>query len=213
MSRLINNLSPQHLLLLLFPLLLCCAPASFAERADRSKPMQLEANTVSVDDVNQISTFEGNVQLLQGTLSIQADRIVVIQDKDGYQHCTATGHLAHFRQKRDGANEYVEGYGERIEYDTRSEVAEFFGQARIKREGDDVRGEHIIYSTKTEVFKVSGDPVQDMGKPGAGRVTLIIQPQAKPADGPAGAASAVAPGSAPVSAKPAPKTTETRQEP
>jgi lipopolysaccharide export system protein LptA len=205
MSRLKNNS------LLLLCMLLGLAGPALAERADRSKPMHLEANTVSVDDVNQISTFEGNVQLLQGTLSIQADRIVVIQDKDGYQHCTATGHLAHFRQKRDGANEYVEGYGERIEYDTRSEVAEFFGQARIKREGDDVRGEHIIYSTKTEVFRVSGDPVQGTDKPGSGRVTLIIQPQGKAADAPAGAASGVAPASAPVSVKPATKTTETRQ--
>jgi lipopolysaccharide export system protein LptA len=207
MNRLKNNLSPQRWLALLLPLLLCCPPAAFAERADRGKPMHLEANTVSVDDVNQISTFEGNVELLQGTLSIQADKIVVTQDKEGYQHCTASGRLAHFRQKRDGADEYVEGYGERIEYDTRNEVAEFFGQARIKREGDDVRGEHITYSTRTEVFKVSGEQPQGTDKPGSGRVTLIIQPQNRATDS---AASAVAPASAPLPGKPAPTINQPR---
>jgi lipopolysaccharide export system protein LptA len=183
MSRLNDNPLWRHLLLPLCLLLLCHAGPSFAERADRNQPMHLEANSVNVDDTNQISTFEGNVQLLQGSLSIQADKIVITQDKGGFYHCTATGQLAHFRQKRDGENEYVEGYGERIEYDTHSEVAEFFGQARIKREGDDVRGEHIVYSTRTEVFKVNGThDVANSGTPGTGRVTIVIQPHSTAAD-------------------------------
>lgn len=206
MIRLNDNPPLRRLLLPLCLLWLCHAQPSLAERADRNQPMHLEANTVNVDDANQISTFEGNVQLLQGTLSIQADKIVVTQDKDGFQYCTAIGRLAHFRQKRDGANEYVEGYGERIEYNTHSEVAEFFGQARIRREGDDVSGDHIVYSTRTEVFQVSGAREQSTDKPGSGRVTLIIQPQGKAA----GAASAVAPASAPLPANPAPMTTESK---
>ncbi len=161
-------------------LLLCHTGLSLAERADRNKPMHMEANSVFVDDTSRTSSFDGNVQLLQGTLSIQADKIVVVQDKDGFQHCTASGRLAHFRQKRDSVNEYVEAYGERIEYDTHSEVAEFFGQARIRREGDDVRGEHIIYNTRTEVFQVSGAPADKTAEPtGTGRVTVVIQPQNK----------------------------------
>jgi lipopolysaccharide export system protein LptA len=143
------------------------------------------------------------VQLLQGTLSIQADKIVVVQDKDGYQHCTATGRLAHFRQKRDSVNEYVEAYGERIEYDTRSEITEFFGQARIRREGDEVRGEHIVYNTRTEVFQVSGTPAAPTDTPGTGRVTVVIQPQ--------GQASEVAPAEPPLSIKPATTITQPKQ--
>jgi lipopolysaccharide export system protein LptA len=164
-------------------LLLCHSGLSLAERADRNKPMHMEANSVFVDDINHTSTFDGNVQLLQGTLSIQADKIVVVQDKDGFQHCTASGRLAHFRQKRDAVNEYVEAYGERIEYDTHSEIAEFFGQARIRREGDDVRGEHIVYNTRTEVFQVSGAPADNSADTTrTGRVTVVIQPQNKASD-------------------------------
>ncbi|HEU0188340.1 MAG TPA: lipopolysaccharide transport periplasmic protein LptA, partial [Gallionellaceae bacterium] len=102
---------------------------------------------------------------------------------EGFQHCTANGHLAHFRQKREGVNEYVEAYGERIEYDTRSEIVEFFGHARIRREGDDVSGEHIVYNTRTEVFQVEGAP-QDQSKttPSGGRVTVVIQPKSSPSE-------------------------------
>ena len=171
------NLAKIRLSGLLCLLLLTHAASSLAERADRSKPLHLEANSVFVDDTNQLSTFDGNVQLVQGTLSIQADRIVVTQDKDGFQHCSANGRLAHFRQKREGVNEYVEAYGERIEYDTRSEIIEFFGQARIRREGDDVSGEHIVYNTRTEVFQVDGSHDQSPATASGGRVTVVIQPR------------------------------------
>ncbi|HEU0188148.1 MAG TPA: lipopolysaccharide transport periplasmic protein LptA, partial [Gallionellaceae bacterium] len=123
-ARRLNQRFPNFTWLLCL-LLMAYTTNSLAERADRSKPLHLEANSVFVDDANQLSTFDGSVELTQGTLLIQADRIVVTQDKEGFQHCTANGHLAHFRQKREGVNEYVEAYGERIEYDTRSEIVEF----------------------------------------------------------------------------------------
>ena len=160
------------------------APASYAERADRGKTMHLEADQVSIDDANQISTFEGNVQFTQGTMSIYADRIVVTQSKDGFMHGTATGHPATFRQKREGFDEYAEGDGDRIEYDTRNETLNLFGHAHLKRGEDEVRGEHIIYSSQTAIFQVNSEPVKQTGasgKPrdaqGKGRVRAIIQPK------------------------------------
>ena len=172
MSPLINKY------LFLFSLLLATyASLSFAERADRDKPIHIEADRVTVDDSSQTSIFEGNVQLQQGTLSIEAMKILVKQDKQGYSQITANGELAHFRQKRDGANEYAEGFGERIEYDSRAEIANIFGRARVKREGDDVQGEHIIYNTQSGIFKVFGDADPTTEKLGKGRVTIVIQPK------------------------------------
>lgn len=153
-----------------------------AENADREKPIHLESDVVVVDNVNQTSVFEGKVELTQGTLRILAEKIVLTQDKEGYKHCTATGKLASFRQKQEGSNDYMEGYGERIEYDTRAETVDFFGQAHIKREGDDVRGDHITYSIKTEVFQVSGDS-NDAGSPNQGRAHAVIQTKRKEVTG------------------------------
>ena len=39
-----------------------------AEKADRDKPVNLEADTVTLDDIRKISVYEGNVILSQGTL-------------------------------------------------------------------------------------------------------------------------------------------------
>ncbi|MBI5891791.1 MAG: lipopolysaccharide transport periplasmic protein LptA [Nitrosomonadales bacterium] len=149
-----------------------------AENADRDKPIHLESDRVLVDDALQTSVFEGKVELTQGTLRIQAEKIVLTQDKLGNKHCTATGKLASFRQKHEGTDEFMEGYGERIEYDTRAETVDFFGQARVKREQDDVQGDHIAYSTHTEVFRVSGD-AGDGNDPGKGRVHAVIQPKSR----------------------------------
>ncbi len=160
--------------------LACHVPASHAERADRDQPVHLEAAQVSIDDANQISTFTGNVQLTQGTMTIRGDKIVVRQDKDGLQHGTATGQPASFRQKRESLGEYVEGYGERIEYDSENTTVDLFGQARIQRGHDEVRGEHISYNFRTEIFQARSTPDQDTGGASKGRVRVIIQPKSNP---------------------------------
>ena len=172
-----NRLLPAVLLLPAF-LLPLWAPACFAERADRDKPVHLEADQVSIDDAQQVSTFSGNVKLTQGTMLIRGDRIVVKQDNEGFKHGTAYGNTASFRQKREGLDEYVEGYGERIEYDTRAETVDFYVQARLKRDMDEVRGEHITYSAKTEIFQVNGSGAGTEKEPPK-RVRAILQPKPK----------------------------------
>lgn len=155
-------------------LALCLAAgAATAERGDRDKPINLEADRVTVDDAKQVAVFEGNVRLTQGTLTIRADKVVVREDKDGYQHATAYGQPAHLRQKRDGVDEWVEGWGERMEYNSKSEQIEFHTQARILRGKDEVRGNFISYNSVTEFFQADGAK----GGGPATRVKAVIQPK------------------------------------
>ena len=155
------NLSKNKLNPLLGLLLCWHATSALAQKADRDMPLNMEADRVTVDDSNQTSTFGGNVQMRQGSMLIEAGKIVITQDKQGYSQVTASGQPAHFRQKRDGTNEFADGYGERIVYDSYAEIAEFIGRARVQREGDDVRGEHIIYNTRTGIFQVFGAKALD----------------------------------------------------
>jgi len=153
-------------------------PAS-AERADREKPINLEADRVTIDDAKKVSVFEGNVVLTQGTLVIRADRMIVREDPQGFNHGTAYGNLANFRQKRDGADEYVEGYAERIEYDGRAERLQLFNRAHMKRGNDEVRGSYISYEQPTEFFRVVGAQDSTAGGSSPGRVRAVIQPKNK----------------------------------
>ena len=156
-----------------------------AERADREKPMHLEADRATVGDVNRkegsrISTFTGNVVLTQGTMRINADKVIMKEDLQGFRHATATGDLVSFRQKRDRMNEYVEGWSERAEYDSKADKIELFRQARLKRGSDEVQGDYISYDMNTEFFKVVGSKERGVESGPDKRVRITIQPKNKP---------------------------------
>lgn len=160
--------------------LLVASPAVHAERADRDKPINLEADRVTIDDAKQVAVFEGNVVLTQGTLVIRGDRMVVKQDSEGFQYGTTWGDLAYFRQKREGVDEYVEGWAERIEYDGKADKMQMFSRAYLKRGQDDVRGNYISYDGTTEFFRVlgGGAAAATPSNP-QGRVRAVIQPKPK----------------------------------
>lgn len=169
----------------LFCLVTTLLPAlpALAERADRDKPVNLEADRITVDDVKKVHIFEGNVQLIQGTLIIRTEKLVVTQDSEGFQKGVAAGGeagLAHFRQKREGKDEYVEGEAERIEHDGKAEKTEFFLRAHVKSGQDEVRGQYISYDGKTENYLVTSGPAGTVAPTVPGkdsRVRAVIQPK------------------------------------
>lgn len=167
-------------------LLATLATPAWSEKADREKPVNLEADRVTIDDAKQIAIFEGNVVLTQGTLQIRGDRMEVRQDKEGFKQGTTWGKPAAFRQKRDGYDEYIEGWAERIEYDGRTETMQMFNRAQLKRGQDEVRGNYISYDARTEFFQVTGSNKASAEGAPEGRVRAVIQPKpkAKPAAAP-----------------------------
>lgn len=156
---------------------ICVFPlAAQAEKADRDKPIYLESDSATTDDAKQISTFTGKAVLSQGTLVIRGDTLVLKKDPDGYQFGTAIGNPASFRQKREGLNEYIEGYGQRIEYNGKENTLELFTKARMIRNQDEVRGDYISYDANSEFFKVG--PLAKGTSP-QGRVHAVIMPKGK----------------------------------
>ncbi len=169
--------------------------ALHAEKADKDKPTQIDANRMSSDDARRISIFEGNVVLTKGTILVRADRITVRQDAEGFQISTASGNPARFRQKRDGKEEWIDGEALFIEIDDKKEKVELRDKARIVRDKDEVRGDLISVDTRSEFFSVTGSKSAGAaGNPEGGRVRAVIQPKARP-DEAAGTTAPAAPGS------------------
>ncbi|SBT08206.1 Lipopolysaccharide transport periplasmic protein LptA [Candidatus Accumulibacter aalborgensis] len=156
---------------------------AYAERADREKPIHLEADRMSIDDLSKVQTLDGNVVLTQGTMVIRTNRMVVTQDADGFQKGVATGGangLARFRQKREGLDEWMEGEAERIEHDARSETTQFFIRAWVQSGLDEVRGPYISYDALNEKYVVNtGTGVKSATGAPQARVRAIIQPKSK----------------------------------
>ena len=158
------------------------ATPAHAEKADRDKPVNLEADTVTLDDIRKVSTYQGNVVLTQGTLMLRADHLQVTQNADGLDKVSATGRPVAFRQKADGRDEYIEGFADRIEYDGVNNQIELIGQARLRRGTDELRGAQISYNANTGFYKVVGQP---NAKTPSGRVRAVIRPKPRTPEQPA----------------------------
>jgi lipopolysaccharide export system protein LptA len=166
-----------------------------AERADREKEIVVGADRLTADDKNRVSTFEGGVVVTQGTMRITANKVTVKEDKDRFKYYVANGAPVTFRQKRDNAEEWIEGFAERAEFDDRNDVLKLFNRAKVKRNNDELTGDVITYDMKKEVAEISGGPAGQTAPANTGRVKAVILPPKKSAsDKAAPEKSAPAPG-------------------
>ena len=174
----------------------------WAEKADRGKPMNIEADALRYDDLKQTSVFTGRVVLTKGTILIRGGKLDVRQDPQGFQYGVVTaepGKLAFFRQKRDGVDEFIEGEGEIIEYDGKADTVKFIRRAQLRRLrgavlNDEMTGAIIVYDNSTDVFTVDGGATKGAPNAPGGRVRAMLTPKPDAADGSAPAASASRPG-------------------
>jgi lipopolysaccharide export system protein LptA len=157
-----------------------------AEKADRSKPMNIEADALRYDDLKQVSIFTGRVILTKGTITIRGAQIEVRQDPDGYQYGVVTGtpdKLAFFRQKREALDEFIEGEGETIYYDGKADTVTFTRKAQLRRFrstqlADEVTGGVIVYENLTDMFSVDGNANKNAtGAATGGRVRAMMIPK------------------------------------
>ena len=180
------------------PLALACALMAgagvvHAEKADSSKPMNIEADALRHDELKQISVFTGNVVMTKGTIVLRGTQLDVRQDAEGYQYgviVAEPGKRAFFRQKRDTLpgqpEEFIEGEGETIDYDGKADIVKFIrrGEMRRYRGGqlsDQVTGSIIVYNNITDIYTVDGQktsgglPSSSVGQ--GGRVRAIMAPK------------------------------------
>lgn len=177
---------------------IAAAPA-WAEKADRDKPINFQGDSGGGNAETKNGELTGNVVVTQGTLSIHADRITFHQNPDNSLSAVAYGNPVTFREKRDGVDEYYEGFAQRIVYDGQKRFVELFDNALLKKGSDQIRSNYISYDAATESFKAEGRP--DSTAPASGEVPLgarvrgVFQPESKEAKDGKSAKGAAAPAS------------------
>ncbi len=176
-------------------LVLACAPA-LAERADKAKPINLEADSLRFDDAKQMTVVEGAVVLTKGTLVIRAARVEVRSDAQGNQSMIATGtttaattaatgavkasERVFFRQKREGLDEFMEGEAQQIEYDSKLDTVKLIGSAVMRRLrgatlADESSGHLIVFNNANETLSLNGSPA--VGGASPQRVRMMLSPK------------------------------------
>lgn len=184
---------------------LACAGGAQAEKADRNKPLNAEADSLRYDDARQTSVFAGNVVITKGSIIIRGAKVEVRQDDKGNQFGLVTGSPGFFRQKREGLDEFIEGQAGRIDYDSLAETVTFTGGAVLRRYkgsqlNDETLGSVIVYNSGNDTFRVdSGADNRSAANP-SGRVRAMLTPV--PKAGAAAAPAAPAPSPVPLQTTP-----------
>jgi lipopolysaccharide export system protein LptA len=160
---------PSNLLRIFTPLALAlCCSGALAERADRDRQMNYEADALNIDDIKQVSVLTGSVVITKGTLVVRAERVEVRQDPSGYDSATATagaGKRVTYRQKRDtpkgAAEEFFEGSADTMTYDGKTDVVRLIGNAQVRRlrgaqVNDEAEGALIVIDNASASYTITG---------------------------------------------------------
>ncbi len=181
--------STKHSFTLLGLCLALSCGLAWAEKADKNKPMNAEADAMRYDDLKQTYLLTGNAVITKGSIIIRGAQIDARTDPEGFQFGTAIekdGKRAFFRQKRDtpkGApEEWVEGEAETIYYDGKADTVTFTKNSTLRRYrgavvSDETQGNLIVYDNLTEVFSVAGGAANVTPGNPTGRVRAMISPK------------------------------------
>ena len=157
-----------------------------AEKADQDKPVILEAEKVSVNDVKQVYDLNGQVLLIKGSIIVTGEDGHITVDPKGYEFVDVIGTpevVASFRQRREGlADEFMQGHGKQVTYDAKTEFLTLTGDASLKRllnmqMLDQLKGWKIEYDDVKQYYQVT--PPKDAKPDDLPLARAILSPRRK----------------------------------
>ena len=169
--------------------LLLCADA-FAENADRTKEMVVQAITGEFDHGAGVYVITKDVTITQGTLKITSNKGTVTRRANGSYQSSLQGGPVCFRQRTE-KGDWAQGIADRAEHDNATGIVELFGNAKLFVGDNEERANYIVYNTQTS--KTEARESKDRKTEGRG-VTFVLPPSE--ADAPAANPTATAPADA-----------------
>ncbi|ABU72576.1 MULTISPECIES: lipopolysaccharide transport periplasmic protein LptA [Vibrio] len=159
-------MKPLHLSLLA---LVLAAPQALALKSDTQQPVYINSDTQQVDMQSNQVTFKGNVSLKQGSINIDADRVVVTRDPktESIKQIQAFGKPATFSQLMDDGKT-LSGQANELDYRISTDELTMKGQAQLKQDGNTIQSSSIRYQIGQQ--KLVADSSDNE------RVTTILQP-------------------------------------
>ena len=134
---------------------------------DKAQPIHIEADKLDIDDSRNISIYQGNVEMQQGSLNIKSDKIVFhFNDNDEIKHLEITGTPARFKQLNDDG-ETINGRASFMKYIERESMLELHDDAHLEIAADTIESDNIIVNTETNALQAGDDN---------DRVRMLIQP-------------------------------------
>jgi len=151
---------------------------AFALSTDSEQPLQLSADSANIQDKKGISTYRGNVILVQGSIQLNADKLVLYHTAErDLEKMIATGSPVRFKQRPDGQSRDINASAMKMTYDVSTQTIDMQQQAVLWQENDAFRGESIRYDLQNDAVIADSKRNQDGTVDKTGRVHVIIAPR------------------------------------
>ncbi|NOH80151.1 lipopolysaccharide transport periplasmic protein LptA [Vibrio sp. RE86] len=138
---------------------------------DQDQPVYIDSDSQQLDMQSNKVTFLGDVKLKQGSININADKVIVIRDpKDGsIREIEGYGNLATFSQLTDDGKTLY-GEAKELYYVMVDDQLTMIDEAMLSQDDSVIRGTKILY-------KISSQKLIADGKQKGDRVSTVLQPQ------------------------------------
>ncbi|MBE8189817.1 MAG: lipopolysaccharide transport periplasmic protein LptA [Candidatus Thioglobus sp.] len=137
----------------------------FAAKNDAKQAIQIQANTVVIDEKTGLSTYSGNAKVVHGSLVLSAQNIYVFSAKDEVTKIVAKGSKnqhAYYKQNQPNQPRFIEAKALKIVYFVSKELMYLEGKAHLVQGFNSFTGGTLEYDAKTDrvLIKKSSDGTQ-----------------------------------------------------
>ena len=143
----------------------------FALPEDAKQPIEIEAQSVVVDETSGFNEFSGNAEVKQGSLLLFAELIQVQTNSDGVETMIAKGTLekpAKYIQNQENQGRFIEATATLITYNINEGMIFLIGNAHLVQGFDSFSGDSLTYDINNDKVVVKGS------EDGTERVTFKI---------------------------------------
>ncbi len=144
-----------------------------ALEGDGDQPITIDSNSATYDDKQGTSVYQGNVVAIQGSMRMDADKLVVYIVAGAIDKLVATGNPVKFKQLPEVGKEEIKGRSLVAEYYPEKTLLVLIKQAEVWQGANKSSSELILYDSKNAVIK-AGENASDTK-----RVHATFQPTPK----------------------------------
>ncbi len=143
--------------------------SAYALKSDSDQPIYIDSDSQHLDMKSNRVTFSGDVKLRQGSININADKVIVIRNpkNDALQEIEGYGKPATFSQLTDDGKT-LSGQAQELYYNVSSDKLTMITEAVLSQDESTIKGKKITYQIGSQKLTAnSGD---------GERVKTVLQP-------------------------------------
>jgi lipopolysaccharide export system protein LptA len=150
------------------------------------REVQIRADYMKFDLETGSSTYSGNVSIIQGTIKLTGDNVVITRKNNEIHDIKVDGDPAHYLQDENTDNK-IHAISQHMTYTAQTNRLVMTVNASLEQSNQTVTSQRIVYDTQNKVILAGkNDDTEKEGQSGD-RVNIILTPKKEtPSTGKAG---------------------------